>query len=206
MSVSGAFWVLGGLSEGPSRAGCWLAAVAIEYASPLANFWVPGLGRSSTTDWDVDGHHLAERCALFVIIALGESILVTGATFAGQAWTAPTIVSLRRSPSSAAWRCGGSISTPAPSAPVNASPTPTTLAAMARSAYTYLHLPIIGGVIVCAVADELVLAHPDHASDAGLAAILGGPALYLVGNALFKWVSQRPPRGRRCRTAPGWRC
>jgi low temperature requirement protein LtrA len=39
------------------------------------------------------------------------------------------------------------------------------------------------------VADELVLTHPEHASDAGLGAILGGPALYLIGNALFKWVT-----------------
>ena len=44
-------------------------------------FWTPGLGASTTSDWDVEGGHLAERCGLFVIIALGESILVTGATF-----------------------------------------------------------------------------------------------------------------------------
>ncbi|MCK7481160.1 MAG: low temperature requirement protein A [Candidatus Moduliflexus flocculans] len=36
----------------------------------------------------------------------------------------------------------------------------------ARLGYTYLHLPVIAGIIVCAVADELVLAHPDHASTA----------------------------------------
>jgi len=44
-------------------------------------------------------------------------------------------------------------------------------------------------VIVCAVADELALAHPDHATNAGIAAILGGPAMYIVGNAFFKWVT-----------------
>ena len=57
------------------------------------------------------------------------------------------------------------------------------------SAYTYLHLPIIAGVIVCAVADELVLMHPDHVTEAGVVVILGGPFIYLFGNALFKWVT-----------------
>jgi low temperature requirement protein LtrA len=60
---------------------------------------------------------------------------------------------------------------------------------IARVAYTYLHLPIIGGIIVCAVADEIVLVHPGHVDDIGIAILLGGPALYLLGNALFKWVS-----------------
>ena len=48
---------------------------------------------------------------------------------------------------------------------------------------------IIGGVIVSAVADELSLLHPDETSFAGISAMLGGPILYLLGNALFKWVS-----------------
>ena len=55
---------------------------------------------------------------------------------------------------------------------------------IARNACTYLYLPIVAGM-VCAVADELILLHPTHADDAGIAAILGGPALYLLGNALF---------------------
>ena len=60
---------------------------------------------------------------------------------------------------------------------------------IARIAYTYLHLLIVGGIIVSAVADELILVHPGHAETMGAAVILGGPALYLLGNALFKWVS-----------------
>ena len=43
---------------------------------------MPGLGRSNTPDWDIDGGHLAERCSQFVIIALGESVLVTGSSYA----------------------------------------------------------------------------------------------------------------------------
>ena len=53
-----------------------------------------------------------------------------------------------------------------------------------------LHLPIVAGIVVVAVADELVLAHPTgHVELKTALAVLGGPALYLAGNALFKRAS-----------------
>jgi len=39
------------------------------------------------------------------------------------------------------------------------------------------------------VSDELVLAHPRHADDREMAVILGGPFLYLLGTAIFKWLT-----------------
>ena len=86
LGLAGAFWIAGALLEGHARFGFWAVAIAIEYASPLALFWTPWLGRSTTGDWQVEGEHLAERCALFIIVALGESILVSGVTFARQSW------------------------------------------------------------------------------------------------------------------------
>ena len=60
---------------------------------------------------------------------------------------------------------------------------------LARLAYTYLHMPIVAGIIVTAVADELVLTHPHGHSDLKtvLSSILG-PLLFLVGTVLFKRV------------------
>ncbi len=58
---------------------------------------------------------------------------------------------------------------------------------MARLAYTYIHMPLIAGVVVTAVGDELTLAHPYgemHLSTA--AVLLGGPGLYLLGDLLFR--------------------
>jgi low temperature requirement protein LtrA len=57
---------------------------------------------------------------------------------------------------------------------------------LGRSAYTYCHLPMVAGIIVTAVGDELVLAHPGGHADAATTTVLLGPALFLAGHALFK--------------------
>ena len=81
-AASGVLWVAGGLSEGWARLALWLLALAVDYAGPVARYRTPRLGSSRTEEWTIEGAHLAERCQLFVIIALGESIIVTGSTFA----------------------------------------------------------------------------------------------------------------------------
>jgi low temperature requirement protein LtrA len=186
--ASAVFWVWGGFEDGPQRTVLWMLAIAVEYVSPSLAFWLPGLGRSSTTEWDIDGGHLSERCGLFVIIALGESILVTGATFAGTAWNATTSAAFLASflGSIAMWWVYFDTAAERASHRISHSSDPGRIA---RLAYTYLHLLIIAGIIVCAVADEIVLMHPGHTEAMGVAVILTGPALYLLGNALFKWAS-----------------
>lgn len=185
--ASGVFWVWGGFEQGGLRTGLWLLAIAIEYVSPSVAFWVPGLRHSLTAEWDVDGGHLAERCGLFVIIALGESILVTGATFTGLPGNGVTAAAFLVSflGSVAMWWMYFDTAAERASHRIAQSDDPGRIA---RLAYTYVHLLIVAGVIVCAVADEIVLVHPAHAETMGVAVILAGPALYLLGNALFKWT------------------
>jgi len=61
---------------------------------------------------------------------------------------------------------------------------------IARLAYTYLHLPIVAGIVVAAVADELVLAHPYGPTDAKTAVMLvGGSVLFIGGTLMFKRVT-----------------
>jgi low temperature requirement protein LtrA len=58
---------------------------------------------------------------------------------------------------------------------------------LARDAYTYLHLPIVAGIIATAVGANLLIADPDAPQHGvGLAMMLGGPALYLLGDNLFQ--------------------
>ncbi|MFJ2280478.1 low temperature requirement protein A [Pseudomonas sp. NPDC087803] len=192
LMLSGVFWIAGAFLDGQQRLLCWALALLIELISPSLYFWVPGLGRSSLSDWNVEGNHMAERCALFVIIALGESLLVTGATFAELTLSLTGVIAFLVAVlgSIGMWWVYFDSGAERAHHRIAHSSDP---GRQARIAYTYLHVLIVAGVIVSAVADELVLVHPDHASDAGILVILGGSWLFLLGNALFKWVmSDRP--------------
>ena len=101
----------------------------------------------------------------FIIIALGESIVVTGATFADLAWTTGNRGGAFVSAfigALAMWWIYFHKGAEAGSEQISRSSEPGRLA---RLAYTYLHMPIVAGIIVSAVADELVLKHPDGHSD-----------------------------------------
>src|SRR3954469_18556921 len=91
LSTSAIFWIAGGFAQGHARLLLWMVALGIEYLSPAVRFWIPKYGASSVADWVVEGGHMAERCALFIIIALGESIVVIGATFADLVWSPEAI-------------------------------------------------------------------------------------------------------------------
>jgi low temperature requirement protein LtrA len=187
LSMSAIFWIAGGLAEGQSRLVLWAIALAIEYISPAVRFWIPRYGASSVADWVIEGGHMAERCALFVIIALGESVVVTGATFAELAWSAESLAAFVSvlAGSIAMWWIYFHIGAEAGSEQISRSSEPGRLA---RLAYTYLHMPIIAGIIVSAVADELVLKHPGGHSDVKtVISAIGGPLLFLFGTVLFKY-------------------
>jgi len=186
LALSGVFWIAGAFAEAEMRFGLWLLALTIEYVAPWAGFWTPGLGRSSTADWDVEGAHMAERCGLFIIIALGESILVTGATFAKMDWNVTTVAAFTAAfvGSVAMWWIYFNIGAERAGHSFAASADP---GRVARLVYTYVHLLIVAGIVVTAVGDELILAHPAGHTDIKMViGAVGGPALFLLGNILFK--------------------
>jgi low temperature requirement protein LtrA len=186
LSTSAIFWIAGGLADGQSRLALWAVALVIEYISPAVRFWIPRYGASSVADWMIEGSHMAERCALFIIIALGESIVVIGATFADLAWTGESVLAFVSGlvGSIAMWWIYFHIGAEAGSEQLSRSSEPGRLA---RLAYTYLHMPIVAGIIVTAVADELVLKHPGGHSDLKtVVSAIGGPLLFLFGTVLFK--------------------
>jgi len=186
LSTSAIFWIAGGFAQGYARLVLWALALGIEYISPAVRFWIPKYGASSVADWYVEGGHMAERCAGFIIIALGESIVVTGATFADLNWTREVVVAFLSSfvASLAMWWIYFHKGARAGSELISNSSEPGRLA---RLAYTYLHLPIVAGIILSAVADDLVLWHPLGEPDARtVLSAVGGPLLFLIGTSLFK--------------------
>ena len=154
----------------------WAAALFIEAGSPWWGFWTPGLGRSihrrvGCGRWS----HLRALC-LFIIIALGESILVTGSSLANVAWSPMVLAAfvLAFLGAVAMWWIYFTIGAERASHVISLSRDPGRLA---RSAYTYMHVPIVAGIVVAAVADELVLAHPGGDTNGfALPTIVGGPA------------------------------
>ena len=186
LTVSAVFWIAGGFAGSEARLWLWAIALCIEYISPAVRFWIPRYGASSVADWVVEGGHMAERCAGFIIIALGESIVVTGATFADLTWTADNVAAFASAfvGSLAMWWIYFHKGAEAGSEQISKS---SESGRLARLAYTYLHMPIVAGIIVTAVADELVLKHPQGHSDLRtVLSAIGGPLLFLVGTILFK--------------------
>ena len=186
LSVSAVFWIAGGLAQGHVRLALWAFALTIEYISPAARFWIPKYGASSVADWFVEGGHMAERCAGFIIIALGESIVVTGATFSDLGWTSEVVAAFLSAFAGALamWWIYFHKGAEAGSELISNSSEPGRLA---RLAYTYLHLPIVAGIILSAVADDLVLRHPGgHSDSRTVLSAIGGPMLFLTGTILFK--------------------
>jgi len=184
--ISGAIWLTGAFADPRLRLPIWLLALAVEYAGPAFAFWVPRLGRTPTADWTVEGGHIAERCGLFIIICLGESVLMTGATFAEAAWTASATAAFVAclAANVAMWWIYFNAHASAASRAIEHSDDPGRIA---RIAYTYAHIPLVAGIIVTAAGIEKVMEAPLGASDlwtTGL--VLGGPALFLAGSLWFK--------------------
>jgi low temperature requirement protein LtrA len=188
LCCSAAFWIAGGFAEGQTRLWLWIVALGIEYVGPLVRFWTPRLGFSSIEAWSVEGNHMAERCAGFIIIALGEAIVVNGATFADLVWTPENVAALLAAfvGSIAMWWIYFHKGAEAGSEMISKS---AESGRVARLAYTYLHMPIVGGIILAAVSDEVVLKHPNgHPDLKTMVSTIGAPLAFLVGTILFKHV------------------
>lgn len=185
--LSAVFWLAGGLADGATRLWLWTIAVACEYFAPMFGFPLPWLGRSdSRGEWTIEGGHLVERCGLFMIVALGESILVTGATLGhAEHWEGQVLLGFLVSffGSLAMWWLYFNIAVKDATEVIVYSQDPGRLGAY----FHYVHVIILAGVIVTAVGNDLVIAHPHgHMALKYLLVLIGGPLLFLLGNGLYK--------------------
>jgi len=195
--AAGVLWIAGALADGSTRTMLWLAALALDYVAPLVTFWLPGLPRLRPDVWEVGTGHFAERFQLFIIIALGETIVVTGATTAEQDLTTARVVAFALAflATAALWWLYFSLVATIVERRLALAENRTVLA---RDAYTYLHVVIVAGILLTAVGDELVIAHPtDELPDAELAAVVCGPALYLLAHVVLRLRMTGTISGRR---------
>ncbi|EKM99566.1 low temperature requirement protein A [Acidocella sp. MX-AZ02] len=186
LGIGAGLWLLGGLAEGSARMALWIAALLIDLSGPVNGFYVPGLGRSTTQDWQVDARHMAERCAGFVLIALGESITVIGANFSELHWGAPTYLAALLA-LLAAFALWWIYFNDAAERTAHAFAHAQDVGKIARAAYTYAHGLLVAAIIVVAAGDAFLLEAPLHAPTMGQGLmLLGGPAAFLLGNGIFR--------------------
>lgn len=191
LAVSCAFWIAGGLAERELRVFFWIAALAIEYVAPLLRYWLPGLGSAPPETLDINGEHMAERCALFVIIALGETILTTGKNASAHLDSSmtPLVLTCAFLSTVTMWWIyfHDGQERAADKAEEGTQPQAT-----GHQLFTYGHLPIVAGIILTAVGEDFALSHPLEKGGLNYAAaLLGGPILYLTGIIWMKTVSSR---------------
>ena len=143
----------------------------------------------SDLDWTIEGGHFAERCQAFILIALGESIVIIGATESGVNRVSATEIAafiVAFAGSVALWWLYFDRSAEASTEVITASDDPGRLG---RTAYHLIHPVMVAGIIVAAAGDDKILTAPSiHAHPASAWLILGGPALFLAGHAAFKYV------------------
>jgi low temperature requirement protein LtrA len=185
-AISAVPWIAGALAHDRARGVLWTLAVATDYGAARLGWPTPRLGRSPASGWTIAGEHLAERYQQFMIIALGESILVTGATFSSESVNAARSAAFLVAFTTTVllWRIyfyrAGEVLADA----VEASPHPARLGQSA----TFTHLFMVASLVATAVGYELVIRHPlGHTDPAWIAVIVGGPALFVAARARFEY-------------------
>ncbi len=194
--VSGLLALAGGLVHGDLRVLLWACAVAVDLLGGAAGFYTPGLGRSRTADWTIEGGHFAERCQGFILIAIGESLVVIGASLAVRLDSSHPLTGAEIAAfliavvgSVALWWVYFDRAAEDAADVIARSADPGRLG---RSAYHLIHPIMVGGIIVAAAADAAVAGVAAEHGWTGRASawtawlILGGPALFLAGHAAFK--------------------
>lgn len=191
LAFSAGLWIIGGVSDPQMRAIFWVLALAVEYAGPAVQYWLPKLGASAPETLDIRGEHLAERSALFVIIALGETIITTGKHAAThlESGGAPLVFACAFLSTVLMWWIYFHDGQEQASGKAEDATEPQTTA---QALFTYGHLPIVAGIILTAVGEDFALLHPYKEGSLNHAfALLGGPALFLAGMMWMKTVSSR---------------
>jgi low temperature requirement protein LtrA len=185
--VCGTVMILGAFAHGHVRELIWAVTIAADFLGGRAGFWTPGLGRSTTEEWTIEGSHFAERCEGFVIIALGESIVAIGSTLSGLTDISATVIVtfvVAFGGTVALWWVYFDRIAEHGAKTIATSDDPGRIGA---TAYHLVHPVIVAGIIAAAAADALLLDSPTsrgHLPTSLL--IVGGAALFLGGHAIFK--------------------
>ncbi|MFI6260362.1 low temperature requirement protein A [Micromonospora zamorensis] len=185
--VTVAPWVAGVFVDGTARLVLWSLAVAVDLGSARFGWPTPRLGRTELASQIFTGVHLSERHRAIFIVALGELILSTGMGLAGSGFTAGQVAT------SAVAFVSAVLLFQLYFQRVQRILAPPSVATVERvrpgTSTSYSHLVMVAGVVVVSASTLTVIDQPSGRAPVELmAAILGGPALFLLGSVLFDAV------------------
>jgi low temperature requirement protein LtrA len=187
VGVSAALLLVGALLGGPRQTALWAAAVVVDYSGIYL----------SGAEWRLPApRHFAERYGLIVLIALGESLIAVGVGVGHLPVTVAIVVGalLGMAVSVALWWAYFDVVAPVAERVLRARQGADRVR-LARDSYTYLHFPMVAGVIYLAlglkkvaqyVGDETHHALTDPLPTTALWALYGGVAAYLLGHLGFR--------------------
>ncbi len=176
--VGASLIVAAGFFHGDERVAIWLIALAIDYVGPA----IIGPGRG----WHIAPEHFAERHGLIVLIALGESIIAIGVGAGFELVTRVIVAAaLGIVVISALWWLYFDVAAILARTRLTQA-SGVTQANLAREGYSYLHLPLVAGIVLFAFGLKTTLGHAGQELDTVPAVgLCGGAALYLLGHVAF---------------------
>ena len=159
----------------------WALALLIDYGGPLV---------AGQDGWTIAPGHYAERHGLILIIALGESIVAIGVGAEGiDLGTGEVLAALGGiAIASALWWLYFDVVALVAERRLATAEKGREQNGIARDSYSYLHLPMMIGIVLCALGLKKTIEHvEDPLKLVPAVALLGGPALYLLGHVAFRW-------------------
>ncbi len=168
------------LFDGTAQGAIWALALFLDLAGP---YLIPPAG------WRLHPRHFAERHGLIVIIALGESIVAIGVGASGElSFGIGAAAVLGVALTAAMWWVYFDVVALVSGKRLAAAEPGEVQNTMARDSYSYLHLPMVAGIVLVALGLKKTIGHFDGHLDAVPAfALLGGLAIYLLGLVAFRW-------------------
>jgi low temperature requirement protein LtrA len=167
-------------AEGALQGGLWVAALLLDMGGPYF-FGADG--------WHLAPHHFAERHALIIIIALGESIVAIGV--GAEAKVDPGIVlaaSIGMAIAAAQWWLYFDVVFHVAARRLADATVGRVQNEMARDSYSYLHFPMVAGIVLVALGMKKTLGHvEDPLKLVPAAALLGGTSIYLLAHVGFRY-------------------
>lgn len=193
-AISLTLLVIASQTDGTTQGSLWAAALAIDMAGPLI---------SGVEGWRLVPEHFAERHGLILIIALGESVVAIGAgaeAEVGLGVIAAAVLGI--AVASAFWWLYFDVVAIVAARKLQKATPGREQNAMARDSYSFLHFPMVAGIVLVALGMKKTLGHVDEPLELVPAvAMYGGTALYLVAHVGFRYRNLRTVNRQRLVTA-----